>query len=125
MAKVPFAHDALHDNVSYRAVFLRIIVVKLFFIFSLLSLNSWAVEVTTLSVNKVSANEMTLVSTDENFTSSMEKHFMARACKLRSGMNSIVPLKEIWFPQVCRAEIIQFLLNNGYKADPHYYTFVK
>lgn len=99
--------------------------IKLFFIFSLLSLNSWAVEVTTLNVNKTSANELTLVSTDDSFSSSLEKHFMARACKLRSGMNSIIGIKEINFPQVCRAEVIQFLLNNGYKADPHFYTFVK
>lgn len=92
---------------------------------SLVSFNSFAVDVTTLSVSKTMANEMVLVSTDENFLMTIEKHFVARICKLRIGTNSIVAIKEISFPVVCRAEIIQFLLNNGHKADPYFLTFTK
>lgn len=97
----------------------------LILILSLISFNSFAVDVTTISVNKNAANEMVLVSTDENFLLAIEKHFVARTCKLRIGTNSIVAVKEISFPTVCRAEIIQFLLNNGHKADPYFLTFTK
>lgn len=98
---------------------------KLILFLALISFNSFAIDVTTLSVSKTTANEMVLISTDENFLMALEKHFVARACKLRFGTNSIVSIREISFPIVCRAEIIQFLLNNGHKADPYFLTFTK
>lgn len=98
---------------------------KLILILMLISSNAFAVDVTTLSVNKSIANEMSLVSTDESLMNAMEKHFLTRICKLRIGTNTSVSIKEISFPTVCRAEVIQFLLNNGHKADPYFLTFTK
>ena len=98
---------------------------KLTLILALISFSAMAVEVTTLSVNKNAASEMILVSTDESFLAAIDKHFMARNCKLRSGMNNSVPIKEMTFPNVCRAEVIQFLLNNNFKSDPYFLTFTK
>jgi hypothetical protein len=98
---------------------------KLILILVLISSKALAVEVTTLSVNKNAANEMTLVSTDESFLTAIDKHFMARNCKLRNGVNFSAPIKEMTFPNVCRAEVIQFLLNNNFRADPYFLTFTK
>lgn len=97
----------------------------LILLFTVLGFNAFAAEVTTLSFNKNSANEMTLITTDETFSAAMEKHFMAKACKLRTGMSSIFSIKEIKFPTICQAEVIKFLLNNDFKPDPNFRVFTK
>lgn len=98
---------------------------KLIILTAILSFEASATEVTTLTVNKAIANEMSLVSTDERFLTAMEKYFIARTCKLRIGQNSNVPIKEISFATICRAEVIKYLLDYGHKPDHFFLTFTK
>jgi hypothetical protein len=97
----------------------------LFGMLLLLSLPIFAAEVATLDLSKT-ANEITLIMTDESMTVAMEKHFMTKTCRARSSMNNQASsVREHVYPKVCRAEIIQFLLNNSYKPDQQFTTFSK
>jgi hypothetical protein len=98
---------------------------KLWFIGMLICSSALAAEVATLELSK-SSNEIVLIMTDDTMNPSMEKHFMTKTCRARSYMNTQASsVREHAFPKVCRAEIIQFLLNNGYKPDQQYATFSK
>jgi hypothetical protein len=84
-----------------------------------------AAEVATIEMSK-SNPEFTLILTDDALQAPLEKHFMTRNCKPRSNMNNQVSsVREHMFLKPCRAEVIQFLLNNGYKADQLFQTFTK
>ena len=87
------------------------------------SLPLLAAEVVTLDHRKAT-NEIVVILTDNNLQSEMEKHFVARACRLQFGMNTIVSsVRENRFHPVCRAEVIQFFLSKGYKPSMDYKVF--
>lgn len=94
-------------------------------LFFLLFTPAFAVEVATLQVLKPSQDQV-LVVTDDAFRVELEKFFMARNCRSRQIINATIPgINENHFPKSCRAEVIKFLLNSGYKADQQYSTFLK
>jgi hypothetical protein len=98
---------------------------KKFILFFLFVSSAFATEVATIEKSK-SNPEFTLILTDDALQAPLEKHFMTRSCKPRSNMNNQVSsVREHMFLKPCRAEVIQFLLNNGYKADPLFQTFTK
>lgn len=97
----------------------------IFILLALLLSNAFAVEVLTLTFPGPSATEFMLVMTDSNFQSNMEKHFVAKNCKMRITNNGSVHVRENYFAKVCRAEVIKFILNNDYKPDPLYQVFIK
>ena len=95
------------------------------FLFFLLASTAMAAEVATIEISKTT-QEFTLILTDDALQAPLDKHFMTRSCKPRSNMNNqISTVREHMFPKPCRAEVIQFLLNNGYKADELFQTFTK
>jgi hypothetical protein len=96
---------------------------RLVLFLSLFASQAFAVEVVTLEASK-SVQEITLVTTDETLNTSIDKHFAARACRVRYAM-SAVSIRENYFYKVCRAEVIQFLLNNGYRPDQFHRVFTK
>lgn len=86
---------------------------------------AFAAEVATIEISKTNP-EFTLILTDDALQAPLEKHFMTRSCKPRSNMNNQVSsVREHMFLKPCRAEVIQFLLNNGYKSDELFQTFTK
>jgi|GEM_PF-4263360 len=85
----------------------------------------FATEVITLTLPSPSATEVLLIFTDQNFQQNMEKSFIAKSCKMRVSHNGMINIRENHFPKVCRAEIIKFILDNDYKADPYYQVFTK
>lgn len=89
------------------------------------SLSSFAFEVATISSEQQSSSEQVLVLTDEALRTSLINFFAARPCKIRTSSNTSTSTREHFFYKPCRAEVIQFLLNNGYKADPYFKTFIK
>ena len=90
-----------------------------------LTTSAFAVEVITITIPGPSANEVKLVFTDQNFQSTTEKFFLAKGCKMRISINGMASVRENYFPKVCRAEIIKFILDNDYKANPDYQVFTK
>lgn len=96
-----------------------------FILFFLLLTPVFAVEVATLQVIKPTQDQV-LIMTDDAFRLELEKTFMARNCRPRQIMNATIPgINENHFPKSCRAEIIKYLLNNGYKPDQRFMTFTK
>lgn len=91
----------------------------------LLALSSYAAatEVSTIDFVK-STNDFYLVTTDGNLELTLDKKFMAQNCKARIK-STVGSLKEFHFPRPCRALIVQFLLDAGYKADDRFMTFTK
>lgn len=90
----------------------------------LLALSSYAAtEVSTIDFVK-STNDFYLVTTDGNLELALDKKFMAQNCKARIK-STVGSLKEFHFPRPCRALVIQFLLDAGYKADDRFVTFTK
>lgn len=83
-----------------------------------------AVDVVTIDTAK-SSNELTVVATDDSLNSAMDKQFVTRSCRLRYQNNAGVMVRENYFPKVCRAEVIQFLMNQGYKPDTFFSVFTK
>lgn len=81
-----------------------------------------AVEVTTMDSSK-STLEFMVITTEETFSATLEKQYLAQSCRPRITVNGNI--KELTFSNSCRAELTKFILNNGYKADQHYRTFVK
>ena len=87
--------------------------------------SAFATEVATIEFSK-STPELTLILTDDALQAPLDKHFMTRTCRPRSNMNGqATSVREHIFLKACRAEVIQFLLNNGYKADELFQTFTK
>lgn len=84
----------------------------------------FASEVATLDQYKP-LNEIQLIVTDEGLLSSLEKHFASKACRPRSATSNQGTVRENYFAKSCKASVIQFLINNGYKADLSYKIFTK
>lgn len=91
-------------------------------LFLIFSSYLYAVEVTTLDTSKT-ATEFVVISTDNNFSSDIEKQYLAQACRPRISING--NLKEFAFANSCRAEVTKFILNNGFKPDQLFRTFTK
>ena len=93
----------------------------LLILLSMLLTPVFAADVTTLDSHKT---EILLVTTEDTLQSAIEKNYMAHVCRPRISINGT--LKEFYFPSSsCRAEITKFLINNGYKPDQYFRTFVK
>ncbi len=92
------------------------------FLFLLLSLNAMAIEVATVEETKPYTDVM-FVFTDESLYSGLEKQWMTKSCKSRIVINNSV--RENYAIRACRAEIVKFLLDSGYKTIDQAHTFVK
>ncbi len=86
--------------------------------------NALATEVATIESYKP-LNEIQLIVTDESFLSAVEKNFTAKNCRPRNAISNQGAVRENYFPKSCKASVIQFLLNNGYKADLAHKIFTK
>ena len=95
------------------------------FLLLLLTLSSltFAADVATLE-DVQNSHDFYVVLTDSNLESSLEKQFLAQNCKPQQK-STTGSLREYHFPRPCRAQIIQFFLNAGYKADQLTKTFTK
>lgn len=95
------------------------------FILFFIATTAFAAEVATLELSKTS-EEVTLIMTEDAIQATFDKYFMTRTCRPRSIMNTQASsVREHTFIKPCRAEVIQFLLNNGYKADSLFQIFTK
>lgn len=93
-----------------------------FILFFLMLLSpAFAVDVTTLDSPKT-GSELMLITTSETTQQQIEKQFVANQCRVRVGLQTI---REYFFAKNCRATVIQFLLNQGYKPDSLFQTFTK
>ncbi len=100
---------------------IKILVFSIIFI----SFQIKAAEVATMDLQK-SSNEIVLILTDTSLQTELEKYFIAHNCRLQFGMNTIATqIRENRFTSVCKASVIQFLLNKGYKPSMDYKVFTK
>jgi hypothetical protein len=100
----------LHDNLSYRAV----LVVFL----CLFSTPGFALETATIAESTI---ELRLVFTDPSMTPLVDRYFQTNTCAVRYGMSGSI--RENQFALNCKAEIVKFLLNSGYKRmDTNVYS---
>lgn len=83
-------------------------------LFLLATTQAFAVEITTIELQK--SGELQFVTTDETLEGLVEKSFIGKTCQPRQSVSQ--NLREFYFPRSCKAHIIQFLMNNGLKADP-------
>ena len=115
--------NALHDNVSYRAVDFKDFFMKLWTLTALLTTSAFASETATLELIK-STNELILVTTDVTHFSELEKNYQTGPCRVKFEISNSTSPRHYIFQRLCRAEITKFLLNKGFKAMDRW-TFYK
>ncbi len=95
---------------------------KFVLLFLVLSVSASAVEVAVIDEWK-NGSEIMFSFTDETLLPSLDKLWITSPCKTRFSMNGF--LKETYTNRWCRAELVKFLMNSGYKPIDLGRTFTK
>lgn len=95
-----------------------------FLLVLLFSVSASATEVATVDLIQNKTTSAVLLSfSDASLYQALDKTWSAHQCKTWFTMSS--PTRETYAPKACRAEVIKFLLENGYKSLGSDKTFTK
>lgn len=95
---------------------------KFVLLFLVVSFSAIAVEVAVLDETR-NGTEIMFSFTDETLYPALDKLWVTSPCKTRFTMNGF--LKENYANRWCRAELVKFIMNSGYKPIDLGRTFTK